>query len=405
MNYKKIFSNYTYILTANIATVIAVLLVMKVAKTRFIAQDFNNIVLTMRYTGVMVPLLVFGMAVATPKYIGSIVKDIHQEKSLIIGAALIVILTTVLLYLIFSFTAYRLIDQALFDGNKFYIFSIIYFVSMTMYGFSYSILRGLELFNIALITEFIVRIITPVFFVYYFNDSPSYIIGVSSITFLTALFIIIKNTKIDDIKPQKSYFSFGIGRVFGDILFPLIITAPVLFMLHFQSDSSAAKLSVTIMVMNALLMPISPVSVLILPKVNVIFSHLNNRKLNIYLLLFIINAIALIVSLTHLLIAEYGWAFFGYQLDNSVYYLSCILYFNIVFVMCRSLIDGYYLKPYLFYYILSAAIVELIGILYIYHINRYDFTLVPLVASYFTLYILVSRKLLKNNNPASYNAS
>jgi len=355
---KKDLVNYVFIFMSSCLSSLASFLALKLIQQQYSESDFSNFVLMLRYSGFVVPTLVLGMGVAVPLYLGLLSDQGSLRAKQIVGQALIFISAMLVLFILFGLFFLDQFDQLLFDGGSFFVYAGIYFIALSFYGLASAVLRGLQNFKLASYIELVLKIPVTFIAIGLVASVSSFVVVLSASYMIVSCAVLRGRVKVDRVF-DRQLFKYGYSRVLGDILYPLIFSMPILVSTSIEGPQFAVKLSIYVMVMNIFIIPVNPISVMLLPKMGELFlQDASNIGLKILRLTFVAISIGLVMSLSYVLLGQYLIDFFYPGADGTHGMIAAVLFFNVVFVLFRSVVDGLYSKSYLVSFMFVGFAVE-----------------------------------------------
>ncbi|MCT4638579.1 MAG: hypothetical protein N4A72_12835 [Bacteroidales bacterium] len=343
-------------------------------------------------------ILLLGLGVALPRYIGRSDFDKNKSKQLLASSMLpVVFITSVwfLLNTIFPELFTSLIWGELTENTvKLNRVVTLYVIGLNMHGVIHSYYRGkqsvfsagiLELFSLALIPLFSAIGATDLIELYYF-------MAVGTLICMGGLLIkIINKNSFNEFSSNiKLLLSYGIRRVPGDIAWAVFVILPPYFATKFIAVDSGGIVSLGITFVNLAAIAPTAISFIALSRSASMIKtdrHKLKREFSTLTIGMLAYSVALILFLNVFMtfIIE---MFFD---NNMLPHVSIIKRITwaigpfVVFTLFRSLIDAAFKRPYMSYYSIISVI---IFCLYMF-LNRDDISIENIVngmnLSYFCL--------------------
>ena len=363
---KKIPNNYYFILSAKIIMVGISFVIMKIVQARFGQDLFDNYLLILRYSGFLVPMIVLGLGISIPRYVSF---QMHKDKtfsniSYIVDTGMVVISMSIIFVLIFGLFLNTLIniDAYLFNGQEYFSLLLVYSVGLALFCFAYAVMVAFEEIRLIEIIKIVIVGFGALSFVLILKNLSQYLFVFTILNIIIFIFVIFRKKIKFTKKVNKDLIYFGLKRVAGEVMYPLLLSIPIVFSVNQIGLSYAAELSFYFMMTNVFILVINPVSTILLTKAVTIFE--SKTKLYEFLKFGIIISALLSISfqITSPIIAN----IFGYNLDiyNSLV-LSIIVFLLSLFVWIRNIINSEAVTPYLFRFTCFAVGFEILFIFFV----------------------------------------
>ena len=357
---KKIITDYIILLTSSVAAILVGLVVYKIIQENLGSEALNQLILIQRYSGFIVPLVMFGMGTIVPIEI-SIAKE--SERANITKSAIIIIITTAAIVYIILQMAEIFINTQLLEGQKQVNQLIIVSLALSFWSVVYATRRGdgtlsgIEKFNILIIMPLTLLIAQSS------SNLDEYIYAYSVLNVVGAILMGMSKVRGRFTRFRKDIIQRGKNRVKVDVLFPLVTIVPIYWVSTYDKDM-AALLSFSISIAGAVNLLISPVSTLILPMVS--SNKKSNTKYSKIINWYIISIpVYLLINIPLVSIVS---NIYSYKINATVLVMACIsAYFMGLYILLRSVIDGNFGEKVQTKIVGLALIVELLIIL----ISRY----------------------------------
>ena len=363
---KKIPNNYYFILSAKIIMVGISFVIMKIVQARFGQDLFDNYLLILRYSGFLVPLIVLGLGISIPRYVSF---QMHKDKtfsniSYIVDTGMVVISMSIIFVLIFGLFLNTLIniDAYLFNGQEYFSLLLVYSVGLALFCFAYAVMVAFEEIRLIEIIKIVIVGFGALSFVLILKNLSQYLFVFTILNVIIFIFVIFRKKIKFTKKVNKDLIYFGLKRVAGEVMYPLLLSIPIVFSVNQIGLSYAAELSFYFMITNVFILIINPVSTILLTKAVTIFE--SKTKLYEFLKFGIITSavLSILFQITSPIIAD----IFGYNLDiyNSIV-LSVIVFLLSLFVWIRNIINSEAVTPYLLRFTCFAVGFEILFIFFV----------------------------------------
>ena len=357
---EKNINDYIILLASSVAAILVGLVVYKIIQENLGSEALNQLILIQRYSGFIVPLIMFGLGTIVPIEI-SIARQC--ERANITKSAIIIIIATGAIVYIILQIAEIFISKQLLGGQKQINQLIIVSLTLSLWSVVYATRRGdgtlsgIEKFNILIIMPLTILIAQSS------SNLEEYIYIISVLYAVGAILMGISKIKGKFTRFRKDIIERGKKRVKVDVLYPLITIAPIYWVSTFDKEM-AALLSFSISIAGSINILISPISTLVLPMVS--SNNTSNAKyLKIINWYIIILPVYLLINIPLVLIVSNIYA---YKINNMVLVVTCLsAYFMGLYILLRSVIDGIYGEKVQTKIVGLALIVELLLIM----ISRY----------------------------------
>jgi hypothetical protein len=363
---KKIPNNYYFILSAKIILAGISFIIMKIVQARFGQDLFDNYLLILRYSGFLVPMIVLGLGISIPRYVSF---QMHKDKtfsniSYIVDTGMVVISMSIIFVLIFGLFLNTLIniDTYLFNGQEYFSLLLVYSVGLALFCFAYAVMVAFEEIRLIEIIKIVIVGFGALSFVLILKNLSQYLFVFTILNVIIFIFVIFRKKIKFTKKVNKDLIYFGLKRVAGEVMYPLLLSIPIVFSVNQIGLSYAAELSFYFMITNVFILVINPVSTILLTKAVTIFE--SKTKLYEFLKFGIIISAVLSIffQITSPIIAD----IFGYNLDiyNSIV-LSVIVFLLSLFVWIRNIINSEAVTPYLLRFTCFAVGFEILFIFFV----------------------------------------
>ena len=363
---KKIPNNYYFILSAKIILAGISFIIMKIVQARFGQDLFDNYLLILRYSGFLVPMIVLGLGISIPRYVSF---QMHKDKtfsniSYIVDTGMVVISMSIIFVLIFGLFLNTLIniDAYLFNGQEYFSLLLVYSVGLALFCFAYAVMVAFEEIRLIEIIKIVIVGFGALSFVLILKNLSQYLFVFTILNVIIFIFVIFRKKIKFTKKVNKDLIYFGLKRVAGEVMYPLLLSIPIVFSVNQIGLSYAAELSFYFMITNVFILIINPVSTILLTKAVTIFE--SKTKLYEFLKFGIITSavLSILFQITSPIIAD----IFGYNLDiyNSIV-LSVIVFLLSLFVWIRNIINSEAVTPYLLRFTCFAVGFEILFIFFV----------------------------------------
>jgi len=390
---------YFYTLVTAGMSMVASLSLYKMSSYLFGTIGFAEFSLIRRVIAFMVPLFALGIGVGLPREVARIngTKN-DDQKYILLKYGLAIVLAPMIAFFVLIVAIPERVALIIFS-DKSYSYLLLP-VGLFLFGnlinaLSYAYFRGLDRIAISNNLQIINMMLVPVIIMAFFSDNVASFLRISGIVILIIslgflLPHIRKKYRVRDTKILTGLFSYSIRRVPGDISLELLFVIPAILTAHLAGVEQAGKVSFGLAILTIATAPLSPVSVLLLPKSMKFFNNGNLAKLKS-----MINFMLRFVLVTYFIISFF--MFFGADflvslfLDNDqltsfiikVISLSIMPYS--IYILLRSIVDAGSRRAYnsfnCFIALLMFTLVFAIGVGYFEIITSMIFSII--VALYF----------------------
>lgn len=268
------------------------LLLYKLAASMFGQEGFSLYALVRRNLSFLQPLLIMGLGVGIPRYIGysSLKETTHAEDGYFLGGLFVSIIFTI----IFCILAILYAEYSGFwlFGSSYHSIMIIPLCTMLLgsniQSLCYSYFRGKTMMIQANLLQIVAGGIVPLMSFLLFGSSIYWtliIMGilwfVISVLFCTYRFISINQClEINVIIAQtKEVLNYSIRRVPGDFALTTLLALPVTFVAHYSGITDAGFVALGIAVFGMVGSVTSPVGIILLPQASYMIARGNETEL------------------------------------------------------------------------------------------------------------------------------
>ncbi len=364
-------------------------------------ESFYYYAYSRRIIAFVSPILIMGIGVGLPRYMGVYFKY-KRDTSILLSSSLVIVSIMAIVWGMFNLTFNEFMTSIIWGKVSKFTLSLnlsisLFLFSFCLWGIIHSYFRGKIMVVTSGILLLIVESFIP-FLGFYFINSLNiiyYFISTSLIGFAVVMLIILFKKKF--VFPSYTVIikllKYGIRRIPGDLAFSLLVFLPSFFAITLLNIEYAGIISFAGAILTLSALPASAISFNILSRSAFLF--LNNKKL-------LKNEVKkiLIVGILYGIIT---YTFFKFMLVDLITwfmdpallkYIEIMEYFLIaipayvIFILLRSVIDGTKIKAYNSRNLLISLIVfltfALIAILY-HSVNTIIF---GIIAAYFSLGLL-----------------
>lgn len=347
------------------------------------------------------PVLVFGLGVGLPRYMGIYYKH-KRDVSILLNSALLIIFLISLIWGIINLAFNQYFTYFLWGEVNSYTLKLniavnCYLISLSIWSVLISYLRGnLQVFFsgfLLVISESILPFLSFSFLGSLHEIFYSISIGLFSITLVISVSFIIPSKTILRLSTIKKLLKYGFHRIPGDIAQSLIVFLPSFFAMTFFNIEYAGIISFTGAIVTLCTLPASAISFNLLSRSSYLF-HSNKQHLKKELIKLIAGAIiyGLFVLIFFYFLID---IFISIFMEDSLlkhlkliqYYLFAIPPF-ILFTILRSVIDGAKTKAYNSINLVISLIVLLVFIVCSVLFNSINTIIFGIIAAYLTLGLL-----------------
>jgi len=254
------------------------------------------------------------------------------------------------------------IDTYLFNGQEYFSLLLVYSVGLALFCFAYAVMVAFEEIRLIEIIKIVIVGFGALSFVLILKNLSQYLFVFTILNVIIFIFVIFRKKIKFTKKVNKDLIYFGLKRVAGEVMYPLLLSIPIIFSVNQIGLSYAAELSFYFMITNVFILIINPVSTILLTKAVTIFE--SKTKLYEFLKFGIITSavLSILFQITSPIIAD----IFGYNLDiyNSIV-LSVIVFLLSLFVWIRNIINSEAVTPYLLRFTCFAVGFEILFIFFV----------------------------------------
>lgn len=267
--------DYIFTLVTALITVVSALSLYKMSIYLFGTLGFAEFSLIKRVIAFLVPLFALGLGVGLPREVARVngTENDAQKYFILKYALLIILAPTIVSFILISMFSGKIALLIFSDASYFYLLlpmGIFMFGSL-LTALAYSYFRGLDRIVVSNLLQVINMALVPIIVMAFFSDDVSsffstsgIIIAVISLGFLWSQ--LRKNYGGSNLEILRRLFSYSIRRVPGDISLQLLFVIPAILTAHVAGVEEAGKVSFGLAVLTMASTPLSPLSVLLLPK-------------------------------------------------------------------------------------------------------------------------------------------
>jgi O-antigen/teichoic acid export membrane protein len=340
----------------------ATVLIYRLAQSQFGTQGFSELSFVRRIIASLVPVMTIGMGVGVPREVARVTGTERDERKYeVLRNSLLVtfLLLAVFFLVIMVFSGFL---TGLFFGDRKFQY-LLYPMAVCLQGvifngLAYSYFRGLDRFGITNCLQMVNLVILPIAVMLLFSkDIPSYLtIYGSLLSFLSLVFIakhvLTRSGNVFNLHVFLDVTRYSLKRLPGDIALQLMFVIPPILTAHMLDFKTAGDVSFSLTLLTLVIMPLSPVSTLLLPKAMIWLNDgrtdiLRNSTGNMFLKVAISAAM---LSIILFFVAEKAMQFFlPGRSDFDFFILKAITWIVLPYssyIYLRSFIDAMHETPY-----------------------------------------------------------
>jgi len=254
----------------------ATMLIYRLSQSQFGTQGFSELSIVKRIIAFMVPLMAIGMGVGVPREVARIDRtEMDETKYEILRNSLLItfILIAALFLIIVLFSGFL---TELFFGDRKYHY-LLFPMAISLQGLllnslAYSYFRGLTSFPTSNWLQAVNHIFCPILVIFFLcKDIPSYLTlwgflsSLVSLSFLGNHIFKLKG-KFLSYQALIKVTVYSLRRLPGDIALQMIFVIPPILCAHMVDFKSAGDVAFSLTILTLITVPLSPVSLIMLPK-------------------------------------------------------------------------------------------------------------------------------------------
>lgn len=253
----------------------ATVLLYKLAQSQFGTQGFSEFSFVKRIIAFLAPLMAMGMGVGVPREVAIVngTETDERKYEILRNSLLITIVLFAVLFIQINILS-GLLAGLLFGDSKFHYLlnpMAICLLGAMLNSLVYSYYRGLNRFMIASLIQIVNIIIIPVVVILLSSDIPTFLVVYGALSSLMSLVFITKHffhgtSSFINIHLLFHVTRYSIKRLPGDIALQLMFVIPPILTAHTLSFNAAGDISFSLTILTLITVPLSPISVLLLPK-------------------------------------------------------------------------------------------------------------------------------------------
>lgn len=351
------FKEYAPTLLTELAVMISQILAYKLAAHFLGRQGFSEYSLSRRTVTLIIPLVVIGLTVGLPRYLGfSNSRNDHQRANQYYGATLLLVGGTSLLCVLLI-NSFANTFAYLFFGDPSYGF-LAFPLSVMILGLSLhtivcSYYRGIMQLNRANLIQIVNLGIVPIAAFFLLGGSVRGVLltlglawgAVACLGLVLTPFASISGT---NLQVTKEILRYGIQRVPGDFIFMALFALPSTFTAHLSGVQSAGFVAFGMTVLSTIAAVFSPLGLVLLPKATGMLAGGSRRELRKHMGFILRGTIAASVLIS---LAVWAWIpnliqlYLGQDFDQIVRIVRILIFGAIplsVYLVLRTLVDAYH---------------------------------------------------------------
>jgi O-antigen/teichoic acid export membrane protein len=280
--------DYIYTLAVMVSVMVTVALLFKFAQSKFGSQGFAELSLTRRIISFLAPTLSLGMGVGLPREVARVngTNEDEQKYMILRNSVLIKLFLMSCFFILVTIFSDKLAN--LLFASKQYSYLLLpmgaYLLGVLLNGTAFSYFRGLNRFGVANSLQAINLVLSPlVIIIYLSNDIAAYLSIWGWVTSLVSIFflwphIFRRSRPWREEKLQIRFISYSVRRLPGDISLQLMFVIPPIITAHMLDFQASGNVAFSITLLTLAMMPLSPVSTLLLPNV---VDFVKQRKIDV----------------------------------------------------------------------------------------------------------------------------
>lgn len=365
---------YIFLFLSSFGVMAATFVSLSIAKNQLSLELYNDFVLSLRYLTVLIPFTMVGMGTSMIKFYNSLnsSKDLNIE---ITGAS------SILLGFLISSIAFIVISMfyPLFQSNLIFMSWTITLLGISsLSSFQYIRLKARGLIKNASLFNFIFRGLFFLLLVYIniFNFKSMQLLIVGMVISILLLFI-FKATS-NKAYLRREVIRYGFFRMPADMVFPLLLNIPLLFLNSQGLFLTALNLSIALMVINGLI-------ALIAPGTELLQLWVSKKIANSHSFIWSTILVSFFMAILFLLLIDFFILFFGESVTgDSFESISIVVFLYTIAYISQSPIDMWYSKQINVILGFCSILIEVLT-LFIFNISA-----IPALILSFSFYALAS---------------
>ena len=275
--------DYIFTLVTSVITMAASLGLYKMSSYFFGTLGFAEFALVKRIIAALVPLFALGVCVGLPREVSRVDStEDNEQKYLFLKYSLLIVLPLSILFFLISITFPNKLALLFFsDASYFHLLlpMALFIFGNLLTALAYAYYRGLDRIGVSNVIQLINMVLVPIVVMIFLSQNVGSFFGISgviiSMTSLTSLWPHLRKYSDWDLVILRGLFSYSIRRVPGDISLQLLFVIPPILIAHMSGIEEAGKVSFGLAVLTMISAPLSPLSVLLLPKSMKLFVQKN----------------------------------------------------------------------------------------------------------------------------------
>lgn len=362
--------NYLTLLLASILTSVFSLLMLKALQSSFTDEAFSQWLLLQRLLSFVVPFMACGMGVTLAKEFGRMRQlsdavglhgatpdeaDQYAGASLMrTGVFLLIFGACLLVLTVFIFQA----QVNLYVLNTdLLLFALPFAFATALLAILMAAMRGYERFLFSESSRLLIVGFGMLVAALLCSELGTFLWVSTLLNACVCMLFLWRLPTVFSGKFKPSIAIKSVQRIFGDVAGPLLLIIPVLYVKYNIGLAAAGVLSLQILWMNVLLVLVNPLSIMLLPRSRELVSG-DHRALRLSLSVLSITSGLVIMGIYFLGGVLYNAAFDIASGDSEFYLLGLAVFFNVIYVISRSLIDGRYQFPIIAYILFAGLVLE-----------------------------------------------
>ena len=320
-------------------------------------EGFSEYALARRTVTLLVPIPVFGLAVALPRYIGFCNGRGDQSGTARYYGATLVCVSAAALLVFLLINLFAGLFAFLFFGSRNYAYLAlplsVMILGLCLHTVVCGYFRGQLAMNCANVLQFINLAVVPIVAFIAFRNSLSRVlssIGLVSMFVAGTGLILTPATSAfgNNWKEAKELLGYGIQRVPGDFILMALFTLPATFVAHLKGVPEAGFVAFGISIVSMVGAIFAPVGLVLLPKATFMLAdgaHVELRRHVGLILRVTAIASALIVSALWVSIPALTRVFLGAGFEPVVPTVRVLIFAALpysLYLVVRNLVDAYH---------------------------------------------------------------
>jgi len=358
---KPIFKSIALTFITQIIVLFGLLLIYRLIANSFGPTGVGEYSLIKKSVSLLSPLLLLGLCMGIPRYIA--MSNDKEERSSYMRTSLIAIFLT-FIFLIFINIFKEQFAKIIFGNIEYTTFVLPFsflLIGIVLHSLIYSYFRGRLLVNIFNVMQIINLVLVPLFAVVFLKNASIYklisCMGIGTLTISLIFFLFFANEffvhvkKLQIKKSLKILFRYSLPRIPGSFALSGFFSLGPILAAHTSSMEEVGYLSLGQMLVTTTAAAITPLGLILLPKVSSMVAQNKKEKIKKDLNYLIGASIQLSIFLSFQLIIftdviiKYWLGSEFFKAIPIIQIMSCSIFFYLFYRTVGSIIDATETKP------------------------------------------------------------